>query len=229
GVASKSFEIVFAILKVDIVDLDQPVLRMAAPSDGHIGAEVVAIGSPLGLTNSVTRGVVSGMRQLNGVKLIQTDAAINPGNSGGPLLDRYGRVLGVNTMKLGRGVEGMAFAVSIHYARTMLGAGFAPNPGLDARREDAVREYTEKVRALAQNADGVDANWRKFRSSCEPNWAPAEIEREWFQLSSALPPVSTASCRSWAEYFQQQAVQTRDALVRHGSAARTAGVSPDRL
>jgi S1-C subfamily serine protease len=228
-VESKSYEIDLAILKVDVVDLDQTVLPLAAPTDVHIGAEVVAIGSPLGLTNSVTRGVVSGMRQLNGVKLIQTDAAINPGNSGGPLLDRYGRVLGVNTMKLGRGVEGMAFAVSIHYARAMLGAGFAPNPDVDARREDAIREYTEKVRVLAQNADAVDGNWKKFRSSCEPSWAPGDIEREWFQLSSALPPVSTASCRSWAEYFQQQAVQTRDALVRHGAAARAAGASPDRL
>src|SRR5207302_1546751 len=87
----------------------------------------------------VTRGVVSGVRELNGVRVVQTDAAINPGNSGGPLLDRYGRVLGVNTMKLARGIEGMAFAVSIHYARAMLGPGFTPNPDVDARREASRR------------------------------------------------------------------------------------------
>ena len=114
-VESVSHDIDLAVLKLDVADFDQIVLPLAGPNDVTVGADVVAIGSPLGLANTVTRGIVSGQRTLNNIKLVQTDAAINPGNSGGPLLNRRGRVIGVNTMKLGRGAEGMAFAVSIEY------------------------------------------------------------------------------------------------------------------
>jgi S1-C subfamily serine protease len=231
-VETSSPELDLAILKLDIVDPDQIVLPIAAPSDVHIGAEVVAIGSPLGFANSVTRGVVSGLRERNGVRLIQTDAAINPGNSGGPLLDRYGRVLGVNTLKLVvRGIEGMAFAVSIHYARAMLGPGFAPKSDADERREDGVREYAGNVKALAQRADRVETNWKSFHSSCgtDPDAAPGN--REWFGLSDGRrPPMQNSqSCRSWYDYFRESAVKTRDLLARYNAAAHAAGVSTDRM
>jgi serine protease Do len=85
----------------------------------QIGQIVVAIGNPLGLENSVTQGVLSQIgRQLDGHiqgipmdDLIQTDAAINPGNSGGPLLDAYGRVIGMNTAIIQR-AQGIGFAVA---------------------------------------------------------------------------------------------------------------------
>ena len=231
-VETSSPELDLAILKLDIVDPDQIVLPLAAPSDVHIGGEVVAIGSPLGFSNSVTRGVVSGLRERNGVRLIQTDAAINPGNSGGPLLDRYGRVLGVNTLKLVvRGIEGMAFAVSIHYARSMLGPGFAPKSDNDERREDGVREYTENVKTLAQRADRVEANWKSFHSSCgtDPDSTPGT--REWFALSDGRrPPMQNSqNCRSWYDYFRESAVKARDMLARYNASARADGVSTDRM
>ncbi len=69
------------------------------------GDPVVAIGSPFGLAGSVTTGVVSNVY----ARYLQTDAAINPGNSGGPLLDREGRVVGINT--LGGSAEGTNFSV----------------------------------------------------------------------------------------------------------------------
>lgn len=79
------------------------------PSDGAaIGDQVIAIGSPSGLEGTLTQGIVSAIR--DGV--YQTDAAINPGNSGGPLLDLYGRVVGVNTAILEDAV-GLGFAVGI--------------------------------------------------------------------------------------------------------------------
>ena len=96
-------------------------MPLVASADVHIGGEVVAIGSPLSSVNSVTNAVVSGLSERNGVRLIQIEADINPASSGGPLLDRYGRVLGVNTVKLVGGIEGKAAAVSIDYARAMLG------------------------------------------------------------------------------------------------------------
>ena len=230
-VDDQSTSIDLAILKVDVPDLDQIVLPLAGPGDVHVGAEVIAIGSPLGLANTVTRGIVSSLREIDGVRMVQTDAAINPGNSGGPLFDRYGRVLGVNTMKLAaRGVESMAFAVSIEYVRKMLGAGFVPKTEGDRGREIALRDFTENVRVLARTADTVEGNWKSFRSYCAVEKAPAPVEREWFGLWEGEPPPIRASesCRSWQAYFKTNAIKIHDALKRYQLAARVAGVGPDR-
>lgn len=81
-------------------------LKTTPPS---VGADVVAIGSPQGLDFSLTRGVVSSLRENS--QLLQVDAPINPGNSGGPILDKSGCVVGVATFKLDDS-EGLNFAVS---------------------------------------------------------------------------------------------------------------------
>ena len=81
-----------------------PVATLGDSADVVIGQPVVAIGSPLGLSGTVTTGIVSALnREIESMNrrtirgAIQTDAAINPGNSGGPLLDSAGRLIGVNT------------------------------------------------------------------------------------------------------------------------------------
>ena len=81
---------------------------------------MIAIGSALGLQNTVTRGIVSARRQAGSVVLLQTDAAINPGNSGGPLLDRSGVVLGVTTLKMGGQAEGLGFAVAADHVTALV-------------------------------------------------------------------------------------------------------------
>ncbi|MBV9609534.1 MAG: trypsin-like peptidase domain-containing protein [Acidobacteria bacterium] len=104
-----------AVLKVDAHNL--PTLALAANRLVQPGELAFAIGSPEGLQNSVTMGVVSSVwRQPDPDKpmvYIQTDAPINPGNSGGPLVDLEGRVIGVNTFILsqGGGSEGLGFAI----------------------------------------------------------------------------------------------------------------------
>ena len=226
-VQSVSHEIDLAVLKLDIADFDQVVLALADPHDVTIGSDVVAIGSPRGLANTVTRGIVSAVREVNNVNMVQTDAAINPGNSGGPLLDRRGRVLGVNTMKLGRGTEGMAFAVSIRYIPRMIGTSYTPKSERDERREKGMREYTENMRALAQRADAVDANWKSFRASCDVEEGQF-VEHQWFSLSDGrrVPMRDSASCGAWHGYFKESAVATRDALQRYETAARSMGLVP---
>jgi len=104
-----------ALLKIDETDL--PTLPLLSRQRPHVGQLVFAIGSPEGLQNSVTMGVVSALaRQPDPTKpltYIQTDAPINPGNSGGPLVDMDGEVLGINTFILsqGGGSEGLGFAI----------------------------------------------------------------------------------------------------------------------
>ncbi len=104
-----------ALLKIDETDL--PTLPLLSQQRPHVGQLVFAIGSPEGLQNSVTMGVVSALaRQPDTSKpltYIQTDAPINPGNSGGPLVDMNGSVVGINTFILsqGGGSEGLGFAI----------------------------------------------------------------------------------------------------------------------
>src|SRR5271154_7156066 len=104
-----------ALLKIDEKDL--PTLPLLSQQRARVGQLVFAIGSPEGLQNSVTMGVVSAVaRQPDPEKpltYIQTDAPINPGNSGGPLVDMNGAVVGINTFILsnGGGSEGLGFAI----------------------------------------------------------------------------------------------------------------------
>jgi serine protease Do len=112
-----------AVLKVDMTGL--PALPFADSAALKQGQVVFAFGSPLGLENSVTMGVVSATaRQIdpdNPSIYIQTDAPINPGNSGGPLVDVDGRVVGINTFILTQsgGNEGLGFAIPSNVVRNI--------------------------------------------------------------------------------------------------------------
>lgn len=108
-----------AVIKIDKTDLTAAEL---GDSDSvQVGEFSMAIGSPLGLDNSVTAGIVSAVNREvsdedgNKYVAIQTDAAINSGNSGGALVNSKGQVIGVNTLKLsGTSVEGIGFAIPIN-------------------------------------------------------------------------------------------------------------------
>ncbi|MFC1710876.1 S1C family serine protease [Nanoarchaeota archaeon] len=92
-------------------------LRLTNSNNIDIGEKVIAIGNPLGLQFSVTEGIVSGIHRTgpNGEDAyIQTDAALNPGNSGGPLIDKEGKVIGINNFKAGSG-ENIGFALESNY------------------------------------------------------------------------------------------------------------------
>src|ERR1700675_550970 len=104
-----------ALLKVEASNL--PTLTLVSEKRVRQGELVLAIGSPEGLRDSVTMGVVSSVARQpdpdEPMVYIQTDAAMNPGNSGGPLVDIDGNVVGINTLMLsaGGGSEGLGFAI----------------------------------------------------------------------------------------------------------------------
>ena len=112
-----------AVLKIEATGL--PTLELADSGDLIQGQLVLAFGSPLGLDNSVSLGVVSSVaRQLdpdNPTIYVQTDAAINPGNSGGPLIDTAGRVVGINTLILTQsgGNEGIGLAIPSNVVKSV--------------------------------------------------------------------------------------------------------------
>jgi S1-C subfamily serine protease len=119
-----------AVLKIDPSRLKAPLTPVLLPAPDspplRVGQTTIAIGNPFGLDHTLTVGVVSALgREVKGYggvtirDMIQTDASINPGNSGGPLLDRQGRLIGMNTMiytKVGQSA-GIGFAVP---ARTLV-------------------------------------------------------------------------------------------------------------
>lgn len=110
-----------AVLRIDCADLTPA--QFGDSSTLRVGDTVVAIGDPLGAAfrGTYTNGIVSAINRdvdMNGrtMTLIQTNAALNSGNSGGPLINCYGQVIGINTMKIGTftddaGVEGLGFAI----------------------------------------------------------------------------------------------------------------------
>jgi serine peptidase DegS len=112
-----------AVLQVDLDDL--PMMPFGRSDTLRVGDVVLAIGNPLGLSQTVTQGIVSATgRGLRGVvadfeNFIQTDAAINFGNSGGALVTATGELVGINTAMLARdaGIEGISFAIPVDLVR----------------------------------------------------------------------------------------------------------------
>lgn len=114
-----------AVVKVDRSGLTS--VPLGSSSAVNVGDSVIAVGSPLGLTGTVTTGIVSalnrpvtagGQEDLAFINAIQTDAAINPGNSGGPLLDATGAVIGVNSAIASNsvGADGTAGSIGLGFA-----------------------------------------------------------------------------------------------------------------
>ena len=108
-----------ALIKIDAPSKDLKPLELGDSDTIPVGSWVVAIGSPFGLEQTVTAGIVSAKGRIIGSgpydDFIQTDASINPGNSGGPLLNLKGEVVGINTAIVASG-QGIGFAIPINMA-----------------------------------------------------------------------------------------------------------------
>jgi len=106
-----------AVLKVSGKDFS--VLRLGDSDAVRIGNKVVAIGSPLGLEDTVSDGLISGLREAEGFKVFPTTAAISPGSSGGALLNEHGEVIGITAFQLTAG-QNLNFAIPVKYLEPLL-------------------------------------------------------------------------------------------------------------
>lgn len=139
-----------AILKLkDTSNL--PFLSLGDSDKLELAEEVVAIGNPLELQNSVSTGIVSGLRVLFGMSYIQTSAAISPGNSGGPLINSYGEVIGITTMSMAN-TQNINFAVPINSVKKLFPTA-AMIPLIAASSEEFVFEESEPNNTLEKAAD----------------------------------------------------------------------------
>ena len=112
-----------ALLKLDVAK-PQPVVSLGDSAALRVGDDVVAIGNPVGFDQTMTRGIVSGINRMLGhlttdEPMLQTDAPINPGNSGGPLVDRCGRVIGINTL-ISTDAQNVSFAIPINVVKPVM-------------------------------------------------------------------------------------------------------------
>jgi len=240
---SPAFDI--AVLKVFEVVSSQTIIPLGTAASVRIGEEVIAIGTPLGfLQNTVSRGIVSGLRDVGGATLVQTDAAINPGNSGGPLLNRSGAVIGI--IKSGYvGSDGLAFAVAIDHARAVLAGRGDPSgaatgsteyqalsPAVaapaDQRRIDTTRAYEEAIGQLGRRADDLDGQWKSFVAQCYQGQIAGTFDRPWFALwdSRAMQGVVASSCTPYFEDLRRRATDIQRALSAIDEVARAADIYP---
>jgi S1-C subfamily serine protease len=114
-----------AFLKIEAVDL--PTIPLGNSNNVQLGDEVLLVGAPQGLEQTVSSGLISGIRLDNGVRVLQTSAAASHGSSGGPLLNRSGDAVGVMSFKLVNG-ENLNFAIPINYVRGKLDTLTVSNP-----------------------------------------------------------------------------------------------------
>ncbi|MGN0684341.1 MAG: S1C family serine protease [Oscillospiraceae bacterium] len=150
-----------AVIKIDAKDL--PVAVLGDSDKLCLGDDVVAIGNPLGLENSVSKGIVSGLnRQISdskrGLSSIQTDAPINSGNSGGALFNGYGEVVGVvNEKYVSDYAENVGFAITINEAKDVIDDLIAK--GYVSGRAVIGIMYLEVTDTIAAY-NGIQAGWQ---------------------------------------------------------------------
>lgn len=148
-----------AVLKIDVSGA--PALELADSDELSQGQLVIAMGSPLGLENSVTMGVVSAparqLRPEDRMVYVQTDAAINPGNSGGPLLDTDGRVVGINTLIFSQsgGSEGIGFAAPSNIVRHV----YEQIRASGRVRRGHIGAYAQTITPLLARGLGLPQDW----------------------------------------------------------------------
>jgi V8-like Glu-specific endopeptidase len=246
SVQTVSSSVDLAVLKTLDSPPTQATIPLAEASRVRAGQEVTAIGSPLGVfQNSVTRGIVSSVRRLDAVTLIQTDAAINPGNSGGPLLDRHGDAIGVATMGV-RASQGLSFAVAADHAQALLDGERPPSatttplsslnatlqaPGAsdsEQARQKATSAYREALAQLSQRADSLDDYWRRFKAACYAGRIGGSLDREWFAVFDprAMQGTVALGCEASFAEVKRYANEIRDRSQAAEEAARRADVYP---
>lgn len=116
----ENIEMDITLLK--IISTDYPYLQLENSNNVQVGEKVISIGNPLGLQFSVSEGIISGIHREgeNGLSAyLQTDASLNSGNSGGPLINKNGKVVGINNFKI-VGSENLGFALESNYLKSVI-------------------------------------------------------------------------------------------------------------
>jgi serine protease Do len=202
-----------AVVKIEGNNL--PRLTMGDPSKLRVGEWVIAIGSPFGLDNTVTAGIISAKARDTGeyLPLIQTDVAVNPGNSGGPLINMRGEVVGINSQIYSRsgGYMGISFAVPIdeamRVAEQLRTTGRVTRGRIGVQIGEVTKDVAESLglsRAHGALIQRVEPNGPAERGGLEAgdiilkfNGTPIEKSTDLPRLVGATKPGSRANLTVW--------------------------------
>lgn len=197
-----------AVLKLDLESAglkEVPFARFGDSDSVQVGQSVLALGSPLGLSRSLSRGVISSVdryfddvgEMISPFNLwLQTDAAINPGNSGGPLVDLDGRVIGINSRAVIYG-QNLGFAIPINTAKYVIGQILEKGEvqrswiGIKLQEIKEYRKYVKKPQLEGVLIAGVDENSPAQKAGLKPGDLVLEINKMPVSavFKEELPPI----------------------------------------
>lgn len=204
-------------------------VELGSIEDVRVGAEVVTIGCPSGFEFSVTRGVVSSVRESSvGYPVIQTDVPVNPGSSGGPLFDGRGRVIGIIKGRVAER-QRIHFALPADLARALLDAVTRQQRAYELFNEAALEgKLEEKVtlyrKALELDPELVDARYN-LALTLERLGRKSDAEREYRETLRLHPDHTPAALNLGASLYEagrlpEAAEVYRQALERDRESAR---------
>ena len=185
-----------AVVKIDANGL--PAIKVGDVSRLRVGEWVIAIGSPFGLENTVTAGIVSAKQRDTGdyLPFIQTDVAINPGNSGGPLINMRGEVVGVNSQIYSRsgGSMGISFSIpmdeAVRVSDQLRSSGRVTRGRIGVQIESVSKEVAESIglgKPVGALVRGVEAGSPAEKAGVEAGDIIIRFEGKTIEKSSDLP------------------------------------------
>lgn len=185
-----------AVVKIEATGL--PAVKIGDVSRLKVGEWVMAIGSPFGLDNTVTAGIVSAKQRDTGdyLPFIQTDVAINPGNSGGPLINMRGEVVGINSQIYSRsgGFQGISFAIpideAVRVADQLRTTGKVTRGRIGVQIDQVSKEVAESIglgKAQGALVRGVEAGAPADKAGIEAGDIITKFDGKQIEKSSDLP------------------------------------------
>jgi serine protease Do len=222
-----------ALVKIDAAGL--PNVRIGDVNRLRVGEWVIAIGSPFGLENTVTAGIVSAKARDTGefLPLIQTDVAINPGNSGGPLINMRGEVVGINSQIYSRsgGYMGISFAIPIdeatRVADQLKATGRVSRGRIGVSIDQVTKEVAESIglgKATGALVRSVEAGGPAEKAGVEPGDIITRFDGRAVEKSGDLPRIVGAvkpGSKASLQVFRRGAYKELSVTV--------AEVEPDRV
>ena len=227
-----------ALVKIEAMGL--PAVKVGDVSRLRVGEWVMAIGSPFGLENTVTAGIVSAKQRDTGdyLPFIQTDVAINPGNSGGPLINMRGEVVGINSQIYSRsgGFMGISFSIpmdeAVRVSDQLRSAGRVSRGRIGVQIDQVSKEVAESIglgKAVGAMVRGVETGGPADKAGIEAGDIITKFDGKLIDKSSDLPRIvggTKPGSKSTVTVFRRGSSRDLTVTVAEVEAEKTAPKTP---